>query len=167
MHGWSCNRRRPRTRTMPWRRPILPPSGPCRTAPGSAGMWVLCCAEGGDHQQRVLVLGSCRGSSHIADTVDRTAVKFVYTAMPGVGWRFCQQAFSAFGLPEFIPVEKQVHCTRQYIGCAAPDEAHGCTGGPGPGLPHRRVPKPRRGRGFSPANLSPPENVGAHFGRGF
>jgi phosphoglucomutase len=37
-----------------------------------------------------------------------TPLKFVYTAMHGVGTPFAKRAFACFGLPDFIPVEEQV-----------------------------------------------------------
>ncbi|XP_078684749.1 phosphopentomutase-like [Branchiostoma floridae x Branchiostoma belcheri] len=38
----------------------------------------------------------------------QTSVKFTYTAMHGVGYQFEVQAFQAFSLPSFIPVEEQI-----------------------------------------------------------
>ena len=39
---------------------------------------------------------------------EQTDIKFVYTAMHGVGHPFAQRAFKVFGLPEFVPVEEQI-----------------------------------------------------------
>ena len=38
----------------------------------------------------------------------RSPVTCVYTAMHGIGYPFVKMAFEAFGLPEIVPVEKQV-----------------------------------------------------------
>lgn len=37
-----------------------------------------------------------------------TKMRFTYTAMHGVGYRFVQQVFCEFEIPEVIPVKEQV-----------------------------------------------------------
>ncbi|EGD74895.1 hypothetical protein PTSG_07123 [Salpingoeca rosetta] len=47
-------------------------------------------------------------NSFLDADVPRDGITFTYTAMHGVGWKYCQRAFEAFGLPRFCDVEKQV-----------------------------------------------------------
>ena len=39
---------------------------------------------------------------------EKSTLKFVYTAMHGVGTPFAKRAFEVFGLPPFISVDKQI-----------------------------------------------------------
>eukprot|EP00043_Microstomoeca_roanoka_P008917 m.85512 g.85512 ORF g.85512 m.85512 type:complete len:598 (-) comp14428_c0_seq1:532-2325(-) len=66
-------------------------------------------------------------NSFLPANVPRDAISFTYTAMHGVGWRYCQKAFEAFGLPKFFDVKEQVE--------------------PDPEFPTVEYPNPEEGKG--------------------
>lgn len=54
-----------------------------------------------------------------------TSIKFVYTAMHGVGAPFAKRAFTCFGLPDFIPVEAQISPDPDFPTVAFPNPEEG------------------------------------------
>ncbi|KAI9010316.1 hypothetical protein CLU79DRAFT_773822 [Phycomyces nitens] len=74
---------------------------------------------------------------------EETSVKFVYTAMHGVGLPFAKRAFATFGLPPFIEVEQQVQ--------------------PDPDFPTVAFPNPEEGKGALSLAIETAENNGANI----
>ncbi|KAI8374330.1 uncharacterized protein BYT42DRAFT_547388 [Radiomyces spectabilis] len=56
---------------------------------------------------------------------EKTPVKFVYTAMHGVGYPFAKRAYECFGLPPFITVDKQLHPDPDFPTVAFPNPEEG------------------------------------------
>ncbi|KAG0181659.1 Phosphoglucomutase-3 [Apophysomyces sp. BC1034] len=56
---------------------------------------------------------------------ENTDVRFVYTAMHGVGGPFAKRAFECFGLPPFIPVDQQFHPDPEFPTVAFPNPEEG------------------------------------------
>ncbi|KAF7723588.1 Phosphoglucomutase-3 [Apophysomyces ossiformis] len=56
---------------------------------------------------------------------EKTNVRFVYTAMHGVGGPFAKRAFESFGLPEFIPVTEQFQPDPEFPTVAFPNPEEG------------------------------------------
>ncbi|KAI7898662.1 uncharacterized protein BX663DRAFT_524309 [Cokeromyces recurvatus] len=71
---------------------------------------------------------------------EATNVKFVYTAMHGVGAPFAKRAFESFGLPAFTPVEAQIL--------------------PDPDFPTVAFPNPEEGKGALTLAIQTAEQVG-------
>ena len=61
----------------------------------------------------------------LRETNARNALKIAYTAMHGVGYRFVQETFAAFNLPEPIPVLEQVHPDPDFPTVAFPNPEEG------------------------------------------
>ncbi|CAO3613777.1 unnamed protein product [Mucor hiemalis] len=71
---------------------------------------------------------------------ETTDIKFVYTAMHGVGHPFAKRAFECFGLPPFVPVEEQVL--------------------PDPDFPTVAFPNPEEGKGALNLSIQTAEKAG-------
>lgn len=52
-------------------------------------------------------------------------LKFVYTAMHGIGTPFAKRAFECFGLPPFITVDQQIHPDPDFSTVAFPNPEEG------------------------------------------
>ncbi|KAI8092267.1 Phosphoglucomutase/phosphomannomutase [Gilbertella persicaria] len=72
-----------------------------------------------------------------------TRIKFVYTAMHGVGTPFAERAFGCFDLPAFVPVQEQVR--------------------PDPDFPTVAFPNPEEGKGALTLAIQTAERVGGHI----
>lgn len=72
-----------------------------------------------------------------------TKVKFVYTAMHGVGAPFAKRAFACFGLPPFEPVEAQIL--------------------PDPDFPTVAFPNPEEGKGALNLAIQTADKVGGNI----
>lgn len=63
--------------------------------------------------------------SSMSSGVSSTKLKFCYTAMHGVGYRFAAKAFKAFKLAPFIPVDAQVEPDPEFPTVAFPNPEEG------------------------------------------
>ncbi|CDS12562.1 hypothetical protein LRAMOSA04756 [Lichtheimia ramosa] len=56
---------------------------------------------------------------------EATSLKFVYTAMHGIGAPFAKRAFECFHLPEFVPVQEQIQPDPEFPTVAFPNPEEG------------------------------------------
>lgn len=56
---------------------------------------------------------------------EATSLKFVYTAMHGIGAPFAERAFSCFHLPKFVPVAEQIQPDPEFSTVEFPNPEEG------------------------------------------